>query len=140
MWIETGLESGHLISEFSETSAVIHGRSSVATSASNMTEPLDDELLKDLRGLGKPPSFRVSRLSLQLSNPHEPRQHSLSTVDGQVRSRTKSDLPGSRASAGRCTFEVLYTDVLLVGFDHEWQEPQGRQRQTIGRCGNESAS
>ena len=52
----------------------------------------------------------------QLPNPHEPRQHSLSTVDGPMRSRTKSDLLGSRASAGRCTFEVLHTDVLLVGF------------------------
>ena len=88
-----------------------------------MTEPLDAELLKDLRGLGKPPSFdgndaEYQRLSLQLPNPHEPR-HSLSTVDGQMRSRTKSDLPGSRFSAGRCTFEVPHTDVLLVGFDHE---------------------
>ena len=27
--------------------------------------------------------FRVSRLSLLLQNPHQPRQHSLSTVDGQ---------------------------------------------------------
>ena len=84
---------------------------------------------KDLRGLGKQPSFdgkrcRVSRLSVQLSNPHEPRQHSLSTVDGQMRSQTKSDLPGSRASAGRCTLEVLRTDVLLVGFDHERQCPE----------------
>ena len=51
----------------------------------------------------------------------EPRQHSLSTVDGQMRRRTKSDLIGSRASAGRCTFEVLRTDVLLTGFDHERQ-------------------
>ena len=40
-------------------------------------------------------------------------------VDGQMRSRTKSDLPGSRGSAGRCTIEVPHTDVLLVGFDHE---------------------
>ena len=89
-----------------------------------MTEPLDAELLKDLRGLSKPPSFEgndaeYQDFRFQLPNPHEPRQHSLSTVDGQMRSRTTSDLPGSRASAVRCTFEVLHTDVLLVGFDHE---------------------
>ena len=66
---------------------------------------------------------RVSRFSLQLTNPHEPRQHSLSTVEGQMRSRTQSDLLGSRASAGRCTIQVLHTDVLLVGFDHERQCP-----------------
>ena len=43
------------------------------------TESLDAELLKDLRGLGKRPSFRwkrcrVPRLSIQLQNTHEPRQ------------------------------------------------------------------
>ena len=36
--------------------------------------------------------LRVSRLSLQLQNPHEPRQSCLSHVDGQVRSRAESDL------------------------------------------------
>ena len=40
-----------------------------------------------------------------------------------MRSRTKSDFPGSRASAGRYTFEELHTVVLLVGFDHERQCP-----------------
>ena len=69
-WVETGLESGHLISEFSETSAVIlsprtHSllRSRFVETADlrrryrtlTMTEPLDAELLKDLRGLDKPP-------------------------------------------------------------------------------------
>ena len=71
IWIKTGLES----IVCSETSAVMLSfclhtwwrslfvetadlrRSSVATRASIMTEPLDAELLKDLRGLGKPPSF-----------------------------------------------------------------------------------
>ena len=53
-----------------------------------MTEHLDAELLKDLRGLGKPPSFDGNdaeyqdfRFSFRI---HMPRQHSLSTVDGQV--------------------------------------------------------
>ena len=72
-----------------------------------MTEPLDAELLKDLRGLGKPPSFDGNDA------------HSLSTVDGQVRNRAESDLPGSSEIAGRCTPEVLHTDVLFVGFEDE---------------------
>ena len=93
-----------------------------------MTEPLDAELLKDLRGLGKTAFVRrkrcrLSRLSLQLPNPHEPRQHSLSTVDGQVRNPAESDLPGSSEIAGRCTPEVLHTDVLFVGLDNERQCP-----------------
>ena len=33
----------------------------------------------------------------------------------KMRSRAESDVPGSRARAGRCTFEVLHTDVLLGG-------------------------
>ena len=41
-----------------------------------------------------------------------------------MRRRKNSDLPGSRESAGRCTFEVLHTDVLLVGFAHERQCPE----------------
>ena len=72
IWIEKGLESGHLVGEFSETSAVILSscthtwwRSRFVETAdlrrrcrsSKMTELLDAELLKDLRGLGKPPSF-----------------------------------------------------------------------------------
>ena len=58
------------------------------------------------------------------SDPHEPRQHSLSTVDGQVQNRAESDLPGSSESAGRCTPEVLHTDVLFVGLDNERQCPE----------------
>ena len=74
--------------------------------------------------MGKPPSFdgndaEYQDFLLQLLNPHGPRQHSVSTVYGQMRCRTKSDIPGSRASAGRYTLEVLHTDVLLVGFDHQ---------------------
>ena len=51
-----------------------------------MTEFLDAELIKVLKGLGKPLSFvgkrcRVSRYSLQLPKPCELRHHSLTTVD-----------------------------------------------------------
>ena len=53
----------------------------------------------------------------------EPRQHSLSTVDRHVRSRAESDLPVSSEIAGRCTFEVLHTDVLFLGLDDERQCP-----------------
>ena len=67
------------------------------------TESLDAELLKDLRGLGKPPSFdgtrcTVPRLSIQLQKTH-----------------------GSRESAGRCTLEVLHADVPCTGRDNERQ-------------------
>ena len=91
-----------------------------------MTELLDAELLKDL---SKPLSFDGNDAeyqdfrSLQLSNPHELRQHSLSTVDRQVRSRAESDLPGSSEIAGRCTPEMMHRDILLVGFGHERQCP-----------------
>ena len=67
---------------------------------------------------------RVSILSFQLPNPHEPRQCGLSHVDGQVRNRATSDLPGSSESAGRCTPKVLHTDVLFVGLDNERQCPK----------------
>ena len=43
---------------------------------------------------------RVSRLSLQLPNPHELRQCGLLRVDGQVRGRTESDFPGGCESQG----------------------------------------
>ena len=64
----------------------------------------------------------LPRLSLQLPNPHEPRQCGLSHVDAQVQNRAKSDLHGSSESAGRCTPEVLQTDVLFVGLDDERPE------------------
>ena len=90
-----------------------------------MTEHLDAQLLKDLRGLRKPLSFDGNdaeyqdfRFSLRI---HMPRQHSLSTVDGQVRNRAESDLPCSSEIAWRCTPEVLHSDVLFFGFDIERQ-------------------
>ena len=69
------------------------------------TESLDAEVLKDLRGLGEAPSidgndaehqdlrfsFRI-HMSLVSSR--------FSRADGQMRHRAKSDLPGSRESAG----------------------------------------
>ena len=65
----------------------------------------------------------VSRFSLQHQNPHEPRQHSLSHVDGQVRNREEFDVPDSSERAWRCTPEVLHTDVLFTGLDNERQCP-----------------
>ena len=93
-----------------------------------MTEPLDAELLKDLRGVGKPPSFdgndaEYQEFSLQLPNPHEPHQCGLSHVNGQVRNRGKLDLPGSSGITGQCTPEVLQTDVLFVGLDVHGPSP-----------------
>ena len=69
-----------------------------------MTETLGAELLKDLRAgqtalVGRK-RCRKSRRSLQLPNPHEPRQHSLSAVDGQVRKRAESNIPDSSENAG----------------------------------------
>ena len=66
---------------------------------------------------------RVSRLSLQLPNPHEPRQCGLSHVDGRLRNRAKADLAGSIESAGRCLLVVRQTDVLFTGLDNERQCP-----------------
>ena len=63
---------------------------------------------------------RIPRLSLQFfSNPHEPCQFNLTDADGQMRSRTNPDLPGSSESARRSIFEMLCTEVLLVSFDFE---------------------
>ena len=61
---------------------------------------------------------RIPRRSLQLSNPHVPRQFGLANAGGQMRSRTESDYPDSSESAGRSIFEMLQTDVPLVSFDH----------------------
>ena len=63
---------------------------------------------------------RVTRLSIQLQNTHEPRQFCFSRADGQMRSRAESDLPGSESS-GRSTLEVLHADVLCIGLDNERQ-------------------
>ena len=83
-----------------------------------MTEFLDAELVKVLKGLGKPLSFvgkrcRVSRFSLQVAKPHELRH-----VDGQVRSRTKSDLFDSREALGdaqlKFCMQICYSLVLIT--------------------------
>ena len=62
--------------------------------------------------------FRVSRLSLHFPSPHEPRQRSLSTVDGQMRSQTKFDLAGSRAKLGdahlKCCMQMYYALALIT--------------------------
>ena len=60
---------------------------------------------------------RVSRLSLQLPNPHEPRQRSVSTVDGQVRSRAESDLLAAVKALGdahlKCCIH-MYCSLALI--------------------------
>ena len=52
------------------------------------------------------------------SNPHEPRQCCLSHVDGYVRSRAESDLPGSSESAGdahlKCCMQVYHSLALIT--------------------------
>ena len=87
-------------------------------------ESLDAGLLKDLRSLGKPPSFDGNdaeyqdfRFSFRIHM--RPRQCCFSRADGQMRSRAKSDLPGSRGSAGRCTLEVLHADVICIGLSRK---------------------
>ena len=89
-------------------------------------ESQDAELLKDLRGLGKPPSFdgndaeyqdfRFSfriHMSFVSSVSHE--------LMDRLRSRAKSDLPDSSESSGRNTLEVLHADVFCIGLDNERQ-------------------
>ena len=97
-----------------------------------MAEPLDAELLKDLVVLGGPQSIDgvdrwerlgVSRLSLQLRDPHEPRQFCFSRADRQMRNRAKSDFLDISESVWRCTTEMLFTDVIFTGLDNERQCP-----------------
>ena len=71
-----------------------------------MTEALDADLIKDLRGLGKLPTFDGNATDYQefhcsFPNPHEFRQCGLSRVDGQVRSRMASNHFGSRVKSAR---------------------------------------
>ena len=87
------------------------------------TESLDAELLQDLRGLGKPPSFdgkrcTIPRLSIQLQNTHQPRQFSLSRADGQMRSRAESDSLAAVKVLGDAHLKCC-RNVLLVRFNHE---------------------
>ena len=88
-----------------------------------MVEPVDADLLKDLRGLGKPPTFDEIDAEYQ-DFPFSFRIHislvsSVAKADGQMRSRMGTYYLGSSESAGRSIFEVLQADVLLVSFDHE---------------------
>ena len=102
-----------------------------------MTELLDAGLLKDLRGLvffffrHSMETMQSSRFSLQLQNPHQPRQSYFSRADGQMRSRAESDLPDSSESAWRFTSEMLHEDVLFTVLDNERQScpiQRGTQR------------
>ena len=85
-----------------------------------MVEPVDADLLKDLGGMGKPPTFDEIDAEYQ-DFPSSSRIHislviSVAKADGQMRSRMETCCLGS---AGRSIFEILHTDVLLVSFDHE---------------------
>ena len=95
-----------------------------STESSTMTEPLDAELLNYLRGLGKPPSFDGNdaeyqdfRFSFRI---HMSLVSTVShTVDGQVRNRAKSDLPGSREIALgdahlKCCIQMYYSLALIT--------------------------
>ena len=90
------------------------------------TESLEAELLKDLRGLGKPPSFdgndaeyqdfRFSfriHMSLVSSVSHE-------LMDRCEIERNPISLPAVRA-LGDSTLEVVHADVLCIGLDNERQ-------------------
>ena len=77
-----------------------------------MTEPLDAELLKDMRGLGKPLSFDGNDAEYQDFR-----------FSFRIHMSLVSTVSGSREIAGRCTPEVLHTDVLFVGLDNERQCP-----------------
>ena len=93
-----------------------------------MAETLDTDLLKDLRGMGKPPSFdgndseyqdfRFSfRIHMSLVSPVS---HTLMDKCDVERNPIS---PNSSESASRCTCEMLRTDVLFTGLDKERQCP-----------------
>ena len=66
-------------------------------------ESLDAELLKDLRGLGKPPSFDGNDAEYQdFRFSFRIHMSLVSSVSHELmdRNRAKSDLPGIRESAG----------------------------------------
>ena len=66
-------------------------------------ESLDAELLKDVRGLGKPPSFDGNDAEYQdFRFSFRIHMSLVSSVSHELmeRNRAKSDLPGSRESAG----------------------------------------
>ena len=85
-----------------------------------MTEPLDAELLKDLRGMGKPPSFdgngtecQDSRLSFRIH------MSLVSAVSQTLMGKCGIERNLISLVAAKATPEVLRTDVLFVGFDNE---------------------
>ena len=95
-----------------------------------MAEPLDTELLKDLRGLGKPPSFdgndskyqdfRFSfRIHMSLVSPV-----SRKLMDKREIERNPISLTAVEALGDRCTPEMLHTDVLFTGLSNERQCPE----------------
>ena len=68
--------------------------------------------------IGQRPDFREAKHAYRRLH----KEHVESTGQGN-KSRTKSEHPGRSANAGWSTSEVLRTDVLLIGFDHERKCP-----------------
>ena len=90
-----------------------------------MTEPLAAQLLKDLRGLGKPPSFDGNDTDYQEFRFSLRTHVSLaSMVSHMLMDKCEAErTPITLESAGGRTLEVLHACVLLVGFDHERKCP-----------------
>ena len=85
-----------------------------------MTEPLDAELLKNQRDLGKPPSFDGNDTEYQdFRFSFRIHVSLVSTVSQPLMDKCETERnPISLTAvkfAGRCTPEVLHTDVLFVG-------------------------
>ena len=100
---------------------ILHGSGAGEARCLPMVEQMDADLLKDLRGLGKPPTFDEIDAEYQ-DFPFSFRIHislvsSVAKADGQMRSRMESYYLSSNESAGRSIFQMLHTDVLLVSFD-----------------------
>ena len=86
---------------------------------------LDAELLKDLRGLGKPPSFDGNDAEYQdFRFCFRTHMSLVSSVSHEMMNRCEIERnPISLAAvrARRCTLEVLHADVFCIGFDNERQ-------------------
>ena len=97
----------------------IYGEAPIVT----MTEPLDADVLKDLRGLGKPPSFdgndtdyRDFRFCFRIH------MSLVSAVSHALMDKCEVER-NSIILAGVKALVQARTDVLLVGFDREWKCP-----------------
>ena len=90
------------------------------------TEFLDAELLKDLRGLGKPPSFDGNDAEYQdFGFSFRMHMSVVSSVSHELMNRCEIERnPISLAAVralGESTLEVLHADVSCIGLDNEMQ-------------------